>query len=1704
MEISFPSPPVGGMCEVSGRVRQQDSSPVQGVIVRAFDIDLRTELPLGETRTDAQGSYKIQYSVNKLARPGKTAADLVMRAFQPDGTLLAESPLAFHAPSTSIVNLIAHNLPYLGPSRFQSITTAIAPSLQNITPDTLTVSDISYLAGDTGLPITTLQNYADAAKNAVSSGVSHEAFFGMAAAGLPTDTESLLAARPEALQVALQLASGSNQIGPDITGKASDIANALHQQALSALAASSTDPSMQSLAFALPDVKARATFLQTMDQYKEDPGHFWDALGKTSAFQNADQLKRVQFTLQAASLTCHNIPLIQELLRMHDANEVTDLKSLAGWSVDKWQTLLNAAPPAIPTAAASASGVSSPLPEQNANQQQRSRTAQEIADSLETAFPTSAIAAQIGSSSIPNGADAANFLNSNSEFDIMTASAAAYTGAVKADPQVASLLKTVQRVYRAAPLFRHTEALINAGMKSARDISRQPKALFVSKMEAAAGGSAEAEAIYARAQTITMTALNVFTRFSPVLNKGSIPFLNLSLDLSKTQIADWPSLFGSADYCSCRHCRSVLSPAAYMVDLLHEFVDVYISDTHGNTGTELLFNRRPDINTMQLSCRNTNTTLPWIDLVNELLENLVSPGTAAAHDSTDGDPDSLAAMPEYINHQAYAILSAQAYPWQLPFSLQNAQAGLYLANLKLQRRQIMKALSASENDADPSQPAITMADSMVCDALGINYLSWQIITGANTGHPVNELWGVSAADWAASWITPAGPTVDAFLKQSGILFAPPADTQPTPDNPNPPPAPPFNSAAATLLELLESGFLQSLAAQGKPIQIQWAGNDFSSCDLSQAYIINLSEKTLGSILQFLRLQKVMNISVPALDQMYAVINPNGITPAFLQQAVAIQDLQAQLKMPLPDLLTWWGDIPVTADASGATSLYARLFQNPSLSNPLDPAFLLNAAGTELQTAGQALEDHADMLQSALQLSAADLQLLLQGLNLPLLSPKKHTMNLASLSMLFRAVSLSKALNLQITDMLTAARLTPFDLTLNASSPSSIAPFDASHLKDIPSLMDMIGGSGFQIPELAYLLQDQGASTSTLAPANADIASQLAGIQQKIISAPDQAAQALAKWLKLDSVQTSLLLQQMAPGFPDTGINILTYPGFVGDSKIVPTEALIASSIAATTAPANPSADSSFYYQTRLLILLTKCSVVISRLKINQTELQWLLTQNNGYLNPLSMPVAGSAPSSQLFAALSSLAQIYSLRNALISGLPFTALFPTGGSEKDFLSLLSAITGWNNADLTYLASAPGINSTYPGDFFKPDAFKRLYSAFTILTTLQPGGLIAQKAKGWIGVDLTSDQSSEIAAIVKTTYSIQQWAAVGPTIRNPLRQRQRDALTAYVLYNSQTIFGQSFTIPDDLYSYLLIDVEMSSCMLTSRIVQATMSIQLFVIRSLMNLETDIIVAPGAEEIWTWMSQYRVWEANRQIFLYPENWMDPELRDDKSPFFLDLEKDVKKNPATKDVMEQVYLRYLNSLDSVARLEVCGMYHDYRPDLNVDNLHVFARTIGASPTYYYRQFQDGYSWTAWEKVDLDIGGVDVIPVIYNRRLFLYWPIFSVIADQPDTLQVPDANESGFPVAQPNRYVQVKMAWSEYTQDKWTAKSVSKAKPLQVSAVMSSPTQEQVVLNPDHSVDPGWFAFKAFPFSSAELDLLMIQCFVRISLHSHAYPAMK
>ena len=90
-------------------------------------------------------------------------------------------------------------------------------------------------------------------------------------------------------------------------------------------------------------------------------------------------------------------------------------------------------------------------------------------------------------------------------------------------------------------------------------------------------------------------------------------------------------------------------------------------------------------------------------------------------------------------------------------------------------------------------------------------------------------------------------------------------------------------------------------------------------------------------------------------------------------------------------------------------------------------------------------------------------------------------------------------------------------------------------------------------------------------------------------------------------------------------------------------------------------------------------------------------------------------------------------------------------------------------------------------------------------------------------------------------------------------------------------------------------MESCADTSRVVEAIAAVQLYFHRYFLNLEELDIKGSNDEEVreklkerWKWMKNYRVWEANRKVFLYPENYIRPELRDTKTPPFKTLEED------------------------------------------------------------------------------------------------------------------------------------------------------------------------------------------------------------------------
>jgi hypothetical protein len=261
------------------------------------------------------------------------------------------------------------------------------------------------------------------------------------------------------------------------------------------------------------------------------------------------------------------------------------------------------------------------------------------------------------------------------------------------------------------------------------------------------------------------------------------------------------------------------------------------------------------------------------------------------------------------------------------------------------------------------------------------------------------------------------------------------------------------------------------------------------------------------------------------------------------------------------------------------------------------------------------------------------------------------------------------------------------------------------------------------------------------------------------------------------------------------------------------------------------------------------------------------------------------------------------------------------------------------------------------------------------------------------------------------------------------------------------GAPYETSDKLFEYFLMDVAMDSCMKTSRIRHALSSVQLFVERCLMNLETEVEPATLDARQWEWMRRYRVWEANRKVFLWPENWLEPELRDRQSEIYKETVSELLQSDLTEDAAATALAGYLARLDEIARLEPCGMFYE-----GAENVHVVARTSGAGRKYFYRRCSPA-GWLPWEVIKLDIEDNPVLPYVWKGRLLLFWlkllkrPVTSTVTANKPAEEL-TASDLG---AAPRIEIDVVLCWSEHYNGRWQpARTSSVDAPATLRAVVA------------------------------------------------------
>jgi hypothetical protein len=160
-----------------------------------------------------------------------------------------------------------------------------------------------------------------------------------------------------------------------------------------------------------------------------------------------------------------------------------------------------------------------------------------------------------------------------------------------------------------------------------------------------------------------------------------------------------------------------------------------------------------------------------------------------------------------------------------------------------------------------------------------------------------------------------------------------------------------------------------------------------------------------------------------------------------------------------------------------------------------------------------------------------------------------------------------------------------------------------------------------------------------------------------------------------------------------------------------------------------------------------------------------------------------------------------------------------------------------------------------------------------------------------------------------------------LAEPIREQRRDALVAWLIHS---LAASHFKQPSDLYEYFLRDIETGGCATTSRVVAAISSVQIYLHRIIMNLEQTppdaldplmLTMPESAAAEWPWRKNYRVWEANRKVFLWPENYIEPDLRDDKTPLFKELESELLQTAISDQDVLDAYTKYLRGFGKLRR---------------------------------------------------------------------------------------------------------------------------------------------------------------------------------------------
>ncbi len=1619
---------------VHGTVTGLQGEPLEHSTVTVWWQRIRERRRLSEGRTSEDGTYRISY---RLPDDTRTKVLIIVEARSPHLEAALESP-ATVAEADLTINLAA--VPH-DRSEWAELLRAVRPLLDTLDLDDLVENsefhDISFLAQETGRTKEQITRLTIAARLAEAYRIPAQAFFAFLRQQIPTSLPSplldatdgftlihglvqriaslIFALTPDVQTSALHTAVSRNFIGRRDERKIPEIVAELQKYRVTDLLGRSYLVGKTTLGQLLgvadvAEAKQQA-FATALITNTTSMAKFWRTLGDgTHGFSEAEAAS-IERTLSIGVLVKNHVPLIQLLQQRFQTGASAQLSDLARLTLKDWEGLIarSGAPSTIDAAG---------------NVTANEAYAQGVYSRVTRAYPTVALASRVVTGDLvpaPQQAPLNRFFTQNSDLNLLRHNVGAYlheqgdkvfTGIAQEDrAAVLTNVKRLQRVLFVTPEVDAAEALLAQGLHSATQVAIMGRQQFFHAATTAGISKRDANRIYSTATQRYAGMVALYTQLNRdaigVWPKaiGDVSGLDQPISGAVARDQSLSALFGSQDYCAVDSCTSILSPAAYLCDLLYW---LRYRRTGAQSALDVLNGRRPDIGNLQLNCPNTETPLPYIDLVNELLSDAISPPTDPNStinppwkQTTDGKiAADLRAAPEYFNAGAFAALFGANYPHSLPYSEGLDELRAYLQSSGLALWQLRKALLPLHSPTTPQQLAVA------AERFALAPHAVDIVTNADF---------LATADaWPPLPLPATIEQVPSFTHTASITYD-------------------------QLFELLQSAWVQNglgVAVQGIDDTCNTGTQALAPAPLDPAF--------LDRAHRFLRLWRTTGYQMWELDLLMqsaaavsGTLNANGLIALG-----AFRMLQDVTGLAADAQLAWFQPMDIAAhrgpNDTTTPPLYSRVFLNPAIVS-LHPDADIAAIPAGSAIADNNLSHHLDALQASLGISGTDAGALaaLFGLDAP------GTLTLDNLSLLYRVTAFATIAKTSLADLQRVAWLiTPGAANTAASITALLGSVAAatSALQQIKAIQQ----SGLSIDALTYLLTPPAATppywTATSAITDTAIGTALGAVRQAILSPSGgdvngSVIAAVASQLTMANDVTAFILQTFTlPGTATTLLTVLTDAAITGPAG----------------GPYPDCTRASYPDQFVALQLADKARVIVQKLHLVSADLSWLVTNAATYggLDFTQLPVTNAQAALGVAPLLSTvlLVKLARLFTAAPPASPITSLYDviagvhTGTlvNEAAAQAALSTITGWTLADIVALTAA--LDVTFGADYLLPATYDQLRTLAAMIAATS-GHATGAQLVAWAGVPADEPAAEALAAsalsTLKARYSNPDWLSAAPDIMNPLREHRAAALQDYLVGNGDHA-GHAFADLNALFDYFLIDTQMSSCEVTTRVIQAYVAVQIFVERCRMNLEAPTVqIDPSddAWEWWSWMKRYRIWEAAREVFLYPENWLIESQRPSRTEIYKKLEQDVHQGEHTTDNFETVSLTYIDGLDDVAHLYVTGTCQD--PATKA--IHVVGRSHSDPPRFYHRVLQNG-EWSGWERVPLDIKSQHVVPAVYRNRVCLFWPEIKVHNEPHQNLPAAQPSTSA-PSQDADKYVSIALFFTIFRNGSWAPAQTSKGK---------------------------------------------------------------